>query len=153
VAVDTLLLIPVSVPKPLLSWTTEGDHHLLKPFYFLKHWLLSSLPFLFSYAKMSEENDNLDGGHGPFNLLDEFLAQDEIVDDVVHAATKVLQSTIEGLAAEASDHRSNPRKYINRPREEAHQQLVNDYFSENPLYPSNMFRRRFRMNRPLFERT
>jgi hypothetical protein len=114
------------------------------------HRLLSSLPFLFSYAKMSEENDNPDGGHEPLNLLDEFLAQDQIVDDVVSEATKVLQSTIQGLAAEASDHRSNPRKYIKRPREEAHQQLVNDYFSENPLYPSNMFRRRFRMSRPLF---
>jgi hypothetical protein len=52
--------------------------------------LLSSSPFLFSYAKMSEENDNPDGSHKPLNLLDEFLAQDQIVDDVVSEATKVL---------------------------------------------------------------
>ena len=46
------------------------------------------------------------------------------------------------------------------PSEEAHQEamrgstskLVNDYFSENLLYPSNIFRRRFRMSRPLFLR-
>jgi hypothetical protein len=101
---------------------------------------------------MSEENDNLDGSHKPLNLLDEFLAHDQIVDDVVSEATKVLQFTIEDLATEASDHRSNPRKHIKRPREEIHEKLVNDYFSENPLYPPNMFRRRFRMSRPLFER-
>jgi hypothetical protein len=29
---------------------------------------------------------------------------------------------------------------------------VKDYFSENPLYPSNIFHRKFRMSRPLFER-
>jgi hypothetical protein len=111
---------------------------------------LTFFSFPFSYAKMSEENDYLDGSHKPLNLLDEFLAQDQIVGDVLSQATKVLQFTIEGLATEASDHRSNPRKHFKRPREEAHQQLVNDYLSENPLYPSTIFRRRFRMSRPLF---
>jgi hypothetical protein len=101
---------------------------------------------------MSEENDNLDGSQNPLYSLDEFLAEEEIIDDVLNQAKVVIQSTIKELEKEASDHRFNPRKHIKRPREEAHEKLVNDYFSENPLYPSNIFRRRFRMSRPLFQR-
>ncbi|BAS98471.1 protein ALP1-like isoform X2 [Oryza sativa Japonica Group] len=92
----------------------------------------------------------------PVSLLDEFLAEDEIMDeimdDVLHEMMVLLQSSIGDLEREAADHRLHPRKHIKRPREEAHQNLVNDYFSENPLYPSNIFRRRFRMYRPLFLR-
>jgi hypothetical protein len=101
---------------------------------------------------MYEENDNPAGSQNPLNLLDGFLAEDHIIDDVLNAATVVIQSTIEGLRKEDSDHQFHPRKHIKRPREEAHQKLVNDYFSENPLYPPNIFRRRFRMSRPLFLR-
>jgi hypothetical protein len=88
----------------------------------------------------------------PRNLLDEFVAEGQIIDDVINEAIGKIQSTIEGLQEQASDHRLNPRKHIKRPREEAHEQLVNDYFSENPLYPAHIFRRRFRMSRPLFLR-
>ncbi|KAG7568238.1 Harbinger transposase-derived protein [Arabidopsis thaliana x Arabidopsis arenosa] len=48
-----------------------------------------------------------------------------------------------------------PRKkrvHIERHREEGHIQLWNDYFAENPTFPPNLFRRRFRMNKPLFMR-
>ena len=42
---------------------------------------------------------------------------------------------------------------IDRGREAAYQQLVNDYFSgANSTYPESKFRRRFRMRRQLFER-
>ncbi|XP_013614053.1 PREDICTED: uncharacterized protein LOC106320230 [Brassica oleracea var. oleracea] len=44
------------------------------------------------------------------------------------------------------------RVYIERDREQGHRQLWHDYFSENPTYPPEMFRRRFRMNKPLFLR-
>uniref|UniRef100_A0A0D3DNS6 DDE Tnp4 domain-containing protein n=1 Tax=Brassica oleracea var. oleracea TaxID=109376 RepID=A0A0D3DNS6_BRAOL len=44
------------------------------------------------------------------------------------------------------------RAYIERQREQGHMQLWNDYFSEEATYPSHMFRRRFRMNKPLFMR-
>ncbi|XP_059654262.1 uncharacterized protein LOC132300977 [Cornus florida] len=44
------------------------------------------------------------------------------------------------------------RKYIKRDREEAAQRLFRDYFAENPIYPPNIFRRRFRMRRELFLR-
>ncbi|XP_048610451.1 uncharacterized protein LOC106433232 isoform X1 [Brassica napus] len=46
----------------------------------------------------------------------------------------------------------NQRAYIERNREQGHMQLWNDYFSEDATYPSHMFRRRFRMNKPLFMR-
>ena len=44
------------------------------------------------------------------------------------------------------------RVYIERDREQGHNQLWHNYFSENPTYPPEMFRRRFRMNKPLFLR-
>ncbi|XP_010481098.1 PREDICTED: uncharacterized protein LOC104759928 [Camelina sativa] len=45
-----------------------------------------------------------------------------------------------------------PREYIDRKREEGHERLWNDYFSDNPTYDAHHFRRRFRMNKPLFLR-
>ena len=44
------------------------------------------------------------------------------------------------------------RTYIERDREQGHNLLWNDYFKENPTYQPEMFRRRFRMNKPLFLR-
>ncbi|XP_056850878.1 uncharacterized protein LOC130500155 [Raphanus sativus] len=44
------------------------------------------------------------------------------------------------------------RIFIERYREQGHNKLWNDYFSENPTYKDNLFRRRFRMNKPLFMR-
>ena len=44
------------------------------------------------------------------------------------------------------------RVFIERNREEGHKNLWNYYFSETPTYPKNLFRRRFRMNKPLFLR-
>ncbi|XP_020254359.1 uncharacterized protein LOC109831450 [Asparagus officinalis] len=41
---------------------------------------------------------------------------------------------------------------INRGREEGNSRLYNDYFSNNPTYGANLFRRRFRMQRSLFLR-
>ncbi|KAM0012897.1 hypothetical protein Hdeb2414_s0047g00748791 [Helianthus debilis subsp. tardiflorus] len=34
---------------------------------------------------------------------------------------------------------------INRDRQGVHEKLVNDYFSDEPLYNDEIFRRRFRM--------
>ncbi|XP_020262358.1 uncharacterized protein LOC109838318 [Asparagus officinalis] len=41
---------------------------------------------------------------------------------------------------------------INRGREEGNSRLYSDYFSDNPTYVANLFRRRFRMQRSLFLR-
>lgn len=51
------------------------------------------------------------------------------------------------LVGSSSSHRSGIRKYINRNRECAHQQLVANYFAEKPLYSDAMFRTRFWMRR------
>jgi hypothetical protein len=84
------------------------------------------------------------------SLLDDFLAEDNIMDDVVSEVTDFLKASVEAIHEVASDHRLRPRKYIRRPREEIQQKLYDDYFSENPLYPTSIFRRRYRMSRPLF---
>ena len=60
----------------------------------------------------------------------------------------------------SSDHGSQEREkkkkkkriYIERNREEGDRRLWDDYFSETPTYPHNLFRRRFRMNKGLFMR-
>lgn len=44
------------------------------------------------------------------------------------------------------------RLFIQRNREEGHNSLWKDYFCDTPTYPPNLFRRRFRMNKPLFMR-
>ncbi|KAK1695555.1 hypothetical protein QYE76_012252 [Lolium multiflorum] len=41
---------------------------------------------------------------------------------------------------------------LDRKRERGHDQLFNDYFQPNPLFTPALFRRRFRMSRPLFRR-
>ncbi|XP_076931510.1 uncharacterized protein LOC143596691 [Bidens hawaiensis] len=44
------------------------------------------------------------------------------------------------------------RRFIRRNHIQGHQRLYRDYFAENPIYPADLFRRRFRMRRPLFLR-
>ncbi|XP_071689225.1 uncharacterized protein [Rutidosis leptorrhynchoides] len=46
----------------------------------------------------------------------------------------------------------NPRRVINRDREAASLLLWNDYFSQNPTFPDDVFKRRFRMRINLFLR-
>lgn len=54
------------------------------------------------------------------------------------------------LGGGSSQRRHRPRKTIRRDHAGAHQRLVEDYFTAEPLYPARMFRTRFRMNRDLF---
>nr|XP_023889926.1 uncharacterized protein LOC112001981 [Quercus suber] len=44
------------------------------------------------------------------------------------------------------------RRYIERDRLAVHKRLYLDYFADTPIYPPNLFRRRFRMSRSLFLR-
>ncbi|XP_018465497.2 uncharacterized protein LOC108836897 [Raphanus sativus] len=59
---------------------------------------------------------------------------DQMYDAIVHGAAN----------------KQKKRAYIEREREQGHNQLWNDYFSEHPTYPPEIFRRRFRMTKPLF---
>ncbi|KAI5437927.1 hypothetical protein KIW84_023887 [Lathyrus oleraceus] len=51
-----------------------------------------------------------------------------------------------------SSFRPKRRTTVVRGREEGHNRLFNDYFSENPVYTNVQFRRRFRMHRHVFLR-
>ena len=84
--------------------------------------------------------------------LDEFLAEEDMLDSFAEEIAVELKGTLEALQARSLS-RSGPRIYVNRPREEAHQQLVRDYFCDNPLCRAKKNRRRFRMRRPLFLRS
>ena len=42
------------------------------------------------------------------------------------------------------------RQYLYRDRVSGNTRLLNDYFVENPVYDETLFRRRFRLSRPLF---
>lgn len=43
-------------------------------------------------------------------------------------------------------------RYIHRNRRQGHDRLFGDYFATNPVYSPTVFRRRFRMRRPLYLR-
>lgn len=51
--------------------------------------------------------------------------------------------------AESSRHPKRSRTYIIRDRELAHDRLWNNYFNEHPIYPPNIFQRRFQMRNEL----
>ncbi|XP_035541500.1 uncharacterized protein LOC118344576 [Juglans regia] len=55
---------------------------------------------------------------------------------------------------QSSRHHGNRqcRKFIRRDRIQGHEHQFCDYFAENPIYPSNIFRMRFQMNHLLFLR-
>ncbi|XP_042942724.1 uncharacterized protein LOC122276897 [Carya illinoinensis] len=60
----------------------------------------------------------------------------------------------EEVDGQSSRQRGNrhPRKFIRRDHAQGYERLFRDYFAENPIYHSNLFRRRFRMSRFLFLR-
>ncbi|XP_042401395.1 uncharacterized protein LOC121991462 [Zingiber officinale] len=54
--------------------------------------------------------------------------------------------------AQSSSGKIQRRRYLNGDREVGHARLFNDYFSDDPIYPNDIFRRRFRMQKELFLR-
>lgn len=79
--------------------------------------------------------------------LDDFVAEDQLLDD---SLDQIGQNIIANLQERRKRCRSFGRRYIPRPREARHSDLYASYFSDSPIYTDEMFRRRFRMNRPLF---
>ncbi|XP_057811622.1 uncharacterized protein LOC131025854 [Salvia miltiorrhiza] len=70
---------------------------------------------------------------------------DRIIEDVViHAASLYVQPTNHVVRARG--------QYIERKREIGHEGVFEQYFLEDPIYPPEYFRTRFRMRKPLFER-
>ncbi|XP_056864078.1 uncharacterized protein LOC108815644 [Raphanus sativus] len=81
-------------------------------------------------------------------------------DEIIYSSSDEADEAIEEMVDEVVDNyidamvnqKAKRRAYIERERERGHNQLWNDYFNENSTYQPEMFRRRFRMNRPLFLR-
>lgn len=76
-------------------------------------------------------------------------------DEVDEALDEMVDEVVDNFIDTIVDRQTNNQKrrsYIERDRERGHNQLWQDYFSDNPIFPPEMFRRRFRMNKPLFLR-
>ncbi|XP_024005305.1 uncharacterized protein LOC112082195 [Eutrema salsugineum] len=102
-------------------------------------------------ASSSSNNNYEESENDPF---DQFFEQ-AYTQNFDQAFNQIYDQTYENLynAYVAQQETSNPRKkraYIERNREDGHNWLWNDYFAENATYTDNLFRRRFRMNKPLF---
>jgi hypothetical protein len=65
---------------------------------------------------------------------------------------KRILERMKGGGSQRRRRNSAPRTYIARDREAAHEDLFKNYFAERPVYTKKMFRRRFRMHKPLFLR-
>ncbi|XP_033138178.1 uncharacterized protein LOC103844455 [Brassica rapa] len=76
-------------------------------------------------------------------------SSDEVDEALEEMVDQVVDNFIDSVI-DAHPNKQKRRAYIERHREQGLNQLWNDYFQENPTYPPQMFRRRFRMNKPLF---
>ncbi|KAM0011048.1 putative harbinger transposase-derived protein [Helianthus debilis subsp. tardiflorus] len=73
--------------------------------------------------------------------------EDVIMHNMIMNAAQVFMAADEG----SSQPLTRRAKY-NRDQEAGHDKLVADYFADEPVYPAEIFRRRFRMSRQLFLR-
>ncbi|KAL6875691.1 hypothetical protein ACP4OV_013204 [Aristida adscensionis] len=94
-----------------------------------------------SFCSDDEDNDSIDPSEA-YNLED-FAAEQDILDRIGERIGEKLKAKIEACNIERTSRRSGPRTHIPRDHEAAHKALVNDYFSERPLCTDKMFRRRF----------
>ena len=85
---------------------------------------------------------------------DEYVAMEEqIIQQIVRNNNMIAEICSIQLNNQPTRRGSVPgHVVINHDREAADSNLFNDYFSENPRYNENLFRRRYRMSRPLFLR-
>src|SRR6184192_4095838 len=84
------------------------------------------------------------------DILAKLLADDD-EEEFQQLTIQTLLCTIPAIPANRQG--SMPgHMYINRGRQAGHDRLYQDYFAENPTYPPKIFRRRYRMYRPLFLR-
>ena len=71
------------------------------------------------------------------------------INDQIH---NYLVNELANVVRPAPERPIRSRRRIQRGRLEGHERLFNDYFAENPVYDSTHFRRRFRMQKHVFER-
>ncbi|KAG5065843.1 hypothetical protein JHK86_009574 [Glycine max] len=90
-----------------------------------------------------DPNIDLDG------VLDQMI-DEELEDNTNEEIITLILESQQQLHGNTTRH-SQRRKVVRCNREEGHDRLLNDYFSENPMY-TDIFRRRFRMRRHVFLR-
>ena len=84
--------------------------------------------------------------------LDEVLDQmidEELEDNTDEEIIRLILESQQQLHGNTT-RRSQRRRVVHRNREEGHDRLFNDYFSENLVYTEIQFRRRFRMQMHVF---
>ncbi|XP_028095021.1 uncharacterized protein LOC114295039 [Camellia sinensis] len=89
------------------------------------------------------------------HLLDDMILYDSDFDDeleTIGIAIMEGQRLAANTSSRSRHNSSQRRKFIWRNSLQGHQRLFLDYFVNPPVYPSNVFRRRFRMKRSLFLR-
>jgi hypothetical protein len=83
----------------------------------------------------------------PIKIMDLIEDDDEILASLSTSIALVIRRMNEKPKRGGS---TMGRREIYRNRLQGDLMLYNDYFSENPTYPDYLFRRRFRMHRPLY---
>jgi hypothetical protein len=85
----------------------------------------------------------------PSKIIQEYVVEQSVLDSFARRLSMKIKTT---FSVGVSKQRYGPRKTIQRDHEGAHERLVENYFSEEPLYPDSMFHTRFDMNKRLFLR-
>ncbi|CDP06307.1 unnamed protein product [Coffea canephora] len=80
------------------------------------------------------------------------ILADEMEDDTEDQIMMLLEQWQTYHTTSSSNMHPCSRRYYDRERGVGHVRLFNDYFVDNPVYPSHIFRRQFRMRRELFLR-
>ncbi|XP_057248203.1 uncharacterized protein LOC130590188 [Beta vulgaris subsp. vulgaris] len=99
------------------------------------------------YNSSSSSDDQFDDMVNNMILYNAYLEEQE--DYVIQQA---VQTIVAPIIEALKEHLPKKKIIIPRDRADANQRLMNDYFVDRPLYTEDMFRRRFRMRRPLFFR-
>ena len=81
-----------------------------------------------------------------FNDIKNWVTE-HMIDDSDEQIGKMLLEEEDNVASSSN---RKKRRHFKRDREAGHQRIFNDYFADNPVYPENIFRRRFRMSKALF---
>ena len=79
-----------------------------------------------------------------FDIIDNNDIEDQLIQEALQYLIQLTEDTPKRGGSVPG------RRYVNRNRAAGHERLFNDYFSDDPVYTDQQFRRRFRMKRDLF---